>query len=52
MSGKQIKRIKKKLKRDEQKVKIEGLNEFMYFTTIQPLKKRLVFAFRIIFKRV
>lgn len=52
MSGKSNKRIVRAVKKKSDKIKVQGLQEFLDFSNAQPLRKRLIFALRVVFKRM
>jgi len=50
MSSKKIKQFKRQLRKEIDNIKIEGLEQFIKYTASMSLKKRIVFALKIIFK--
>jgi hypothetical protein len=52
MSQKSAKKLRRAIRKEEDKIKIEGLDEFMAYASTQRLRGRIVFALRIVFKRV
>jgi hypothetical protein len=52
MSGKSSKKLRRAIRKEKDKIKIEGLDEFMAYASSQRLRNRIVFALRIVFKRV
>jgi hypothetical protein len=52
MSGKSSKKLRRAIRKEKEKIKIEGLDEFMAYASSQRLRNRIVFALRIVFKRV
>jgi hypothetical protein len=50
MSGKSIKLNRKAVRKESSKIKCEGLEEFLIYSNLKPWYKRLVFAWKIIFK--
>lgn len=51
MSGSSIKRLKRSVRKEAEKIKIQGLQEFFDYSKTQPLRKRLKIMFKILFKR-
>lgn len=51
MSGKSSKRIRRAVQKEAGKIKIQGLQEFLDYSSTQGLWRRVVFAMRIVFKR-
>ncbi len=52
MSGKQVKRIKRIVRRYEDEIKIEGMEEFINFCNKKNFRGRLRVALRILLRRV
>jgi hypothetical protein len=52
MSQKQNKRLRRAINKQASKIKIQGLQEFVDFAQNQTLKKRIIFALRVIFKKM
>jgi hypothetical protein len=50
MSKKSIKLSRRVMRKEESKIKCEGLDQFLIYSNSKPLLKRIVFAVRIIFK--
>lgn len=52
MSGKSDKKLRRAIRKEADPIKIDGLKEFFQYANGQPLRKRLRFCFKIIFKRL
>jgi len=52
MSQKKAKQIRRAVRKESQKIKVQGLEEFINFTRSQSFFKRLNFALKIVFRRI
>lgn len=50
MNGRLVKQIRRKVRQEENSIKINGLNEFFEYASLQPLRKRFALALKILFK--
>ena len=50
MNQKLVKQIRRKVRQEENSIKINGLSEFFEYSSIQPLRKRFALALKILFK--
>ena len=52
MSQKSSKKLRRAIRKEKDKIKIEGLDEFLAFGCSRKLRNRIAFALRIVFKRM
>ncbi len=52
MSQKKAKQIRKTIRKEEFRIKTEGLNEFIKYCHSQKFRKRFLIAWKILFKMV
>jgi hypothetical protein len=52
MSEKLAKHIRKQVNKKAAEIKTQGVKDFLEFTTRQSLRKRFIFAIRVIFKKL
>jgi hypothetical protein len=52
MSGKSSKRIRRAVMKEAGRIKVQGLEKFLAYSSQQGLYRRIVFAIRVVFKRV
>lgn len=50
MNGRLVKQIRRKVRQEENSIKIKGLTEFFEYVSLQPLRKRFALALKILFK--
>jgi len=52
MSGKSTKRIARAVKKKSDEIKVQAMQEFIEYAQGRSLRQRVVFALRVIFKRM